>query len=117
MRKLFGIKKKDERSSRHSLAGPPPSSFNRQANSYASTTPAQQFTPGSQPFHQPQTPQQYAPNRHSYAPPSQQQNQYQPPIQSQPAQARPGEPFRSQGDDLSQRGDYNGAAVIPWLFQ
>ncbi|EER22999.1 hypothetical protein D8B26_004292 [Coccidioides posadasii str. Silveira] len=112
MRKLFGIKKKDERSSRHSLAGPPPSSFNPQANSYASTTPAQQFTPGSQPFHQPQTPQQYAPNRHSYAPPSQQQNQYQPPIQSQPAQARPGEPFRSQGDDLSQRGDYNGAAVM-----
>lgn len=117
MRKLFGLKKKDDRSSRHSMSGPPPSSFIPQTNPYAQGSQpypptTQPFDPGSQQYPQAfhnQQQQQYASNRHSYTPsPQPQHNQTPPPANT----VRPGEPFRSQGDDLTQQGDYTGAVVM-----
>ncbi|EEP77420.1 predicted protein [Uncinocarpus reesii 1704] len=116
MRKLFGLKKKDDRPSRHSMTAAPPSTYNPQQSPYGQ---------GSHPYTPtPQTPQQYAQNRHSYTPSHQAyshqpqpQAQPQPPLQQvqaplQPNTVRLGEPFRSQGDELTQRGDYNGAVVM-----
>lgn len=118
MRKLFGLKKKEDRSLRHSMSGPPPSSFNPQTNPYAqgsqpyTASTTQPFAPTSQqpsqPFHNNQ--QLYASNRHSYTPSLQPQQVQAPPP---PANVtRPGEPFRSQGDELAQKGDYTGAVVM-----
>lgn len=82
MRKLFGTKKNDHLTSRHSIKNPEVVRTAHPGNAFPAIPQASQAaTQGNQ-------------------------------AAAQASQVRPGEPFRSQGDELARNNDYNGAVVM-----